>query len=343
MTNSSKSDKEPNVAVIIPNWNGMKWLPDCLRHLNQQSYTSYQVLMVDNASEDGSCEWVHKHYPETRIISLSENLGFAKAVNEGIRQTDTPYFALLNTDTRVDPDWLHYLVSKMQDANDDLGAVSPLMLSLTNPDMIDDAGDSFSWYGFATKVGHGSKRDSAKISPDIFSPSGGASLYRRSYVETCGLFDEVFFAYLEDVDLGLRGRLLGYHYELESKSVVYHQGHGSQMNRDLYLKLITQNRLLIFLKNIPLKLLLKNVGRIIYGQIYFLVANGKFIPVLRGYISFLTKIPHGLRMRRKYQPRITLSDKVIYNLLSDESPGDIFAHIKKIWKRGPTNPDRKSN
>ncbi|NND32187.1 MAG: glycosyltransferase family 2 protein [Saprospiraceae bacterium] len=333
MTNLSKPVQSPRVTVIIPNWNGMRWLPQCFIHLKKQTCQSFQIVVVDNASSDGSVKWILNKYPEVHLIKLKENLGFAHAVNMGIQASETPYVALLNTDTRVHSDWLKHLLRHMQNGDENLGAVSPLMLSMEDAAVIDDAGNSFSWYGMATKIGHGKRMDSTPIDIDIFSPSGGASLYRRSFFDHCGAFDAAFFAYLEDVDLGLRGRLFGYIYELETQAQVYHFGHGSEINRDRYIQLITQNRLLIFLKNIPTRLLIRNLGKIIYGQIYFLIANGRLLPVMKGYLSFLKRIPHIIRKRRECRPKIKLNNGEIEKLLLTEKPGSISYHLQKLWKR----------
>jgi GT2 family glycosyltransferase len=332
MEDLSKPSVDPRVTVVIPNWNGRKLLPVCLESLRQQSFKDFLVIVVDNASTDDSLSWIAAKYPEIAVIALPENLGFAAAVNIGIAQATTPCIALLNTDTKVDEDWLHYLVARMESSGEDLAAVSPLMLSMSDPSVIDDAGDSLSWYGEATKNGHGRAKETFALDKDIFSPSGGASLFRASFFEACGTFDKSFFAYLEDVDLGLRGRLYGYRYELDSKSIVYHQGHGSKIKRDLYIKLIIQNRLLIFIKNIPLRSLLKNLGRIIYGQLYFLLAYGKVLPSLRGYLGFIARTPEALRFRMSHRHKVKLSDDEINRLLSIEKPGLLRTHLRKLWK-----------
>jgi len=288
------------VSVVIPVWNSAKWLPGCLSSLAKQEFKDFSVILVDNGSEDGSLQEVDVYgLPDVTIVSFSENRGFAAAVNAGIRASSSPFIALLNVDVIVDPDWLQALVSVMEQCPQEVGALASAMLSMDNPILIDAAGDVFSWYGSATKRGHGRPLSEYGQQEEVASVCAGAALYRRNFFNKVGLFDEKFTSYLEDVDLCLRGRIFGFRYIYVPSAKVLHKGHGSGVAGDYYVFLLTRNRLLVFLKNIPLRLLCIHSARILYGQLYFFIVYRRFLATLKGYCSFLMLFPHVLRERKR--------------------------------------------
>lgn len=287
------------VSVVIPNFNGAGFLSLCLDALEAQTFRDFEVILVDNGSTDESPAIVRKGYPDVRLISLTSNTGFASAVNTGVRASHAKYVALLNNDTVVQPDWLGALVRALDRSAPDVGAVQSLMLQLDDPGLVDDAGDILSWTGAAQKLGHGEPCARFGQPREIFSPCAGAALYRRSFLEDVGGFDDTFFAYLEDIDLGLRGRLAGYRYLFEPSAEVHHKGQGSAMPRGRYVRLSTRNRLMIFGKCVPLLLLLKHGLQLFYGQVYFFVACRKPLDSLAGYAGLVRVLPHVLRERRR--------------------------------------------
>jgi len=289
----------PRVSVVIPNYDGAAWLPRCLAGLSAQDFRDFEIVLVDNGSRDESLRFVEEHHPAVRRIALGRNFGFAAAVNRGIAASRGVYVALLNNDTFVEPGFLTALVSALERSSEDTGAVQAKMLSMENPDRIDDAGDRLSWTGAAEKEGHGQPASEFTRAREIFSPSAGAALYRRSFLEEAGGFDEKFFAYLEDVDLGLRGRLLQYRYWFEPAARVLHQGHGTGIPRAAYVRLSTRNRLSIFAKNVPGSLLLKHLPSLLYGQLYFFIVYRRPLQSVAGLLSFLSCLPHVLRERRR--------------------------------------------
>lgn len=334
MTDFSRVKSRPTVSVVIPNWNGMRWLSDCLNAVTGQSYPPEEIILVDNASTDDSITFVREAFSQVSIIELDENFGFAGAVNAGIAKVESEFVALLNTDTIADRDWVRYLVEAFQNAPETVGAITPLMVSMQDQVRIDNAGDSFSWYGEATKIGHGASRDEAPLRSEVLSPSAGATMYRSSFLRDCAGFDDQFFAYLEDVDLGLRGRILGYQYWIEPKSVVLHYSHGSKIDYQFYIRLVTQNRLLLFVKNIPLSRLVKYAPKIIYGQIYYLLAFGHLQPFLAGYWGFIRRLPHALKQRRKIQRLRRIHPTQLDKLLSHSKPEPgIRHHLTKLIHR----------
>ncbi len=304
------------VTVIIPNWNTRHWLPGCLEGLRHQTFTDFQTILVDNGSSDDSLKFIRENYPEIKILTFAENRGFAAAVNAGIKASGSECVALLNVDTVPQPDWLCELVRVMDDSPSEVGCLAAKMLSMSDPTIVDDAGNTFSWYGSAHKRGNGEPADHYTEVEEVLSVSGGASLYRRIFFEDVGYFDETFESYLEDVDLGIRGRLRGYRCLFVPTAEVWHQWSGAGIPRPRYVLLSTRNRLAILLKNIPTSLLLKHSLTLLYGQIYFFLVYKKPFYSIAGFVSLLPRLPHILRSRRAIQQRRQISSQTLDLLLS---------------------------
>jgi GT2 family glycosyltransferase len=273
---------------------------------------------VDNGSTDDSLALVKQHYPEVEIITLPENRGFASAVNLGIQQSYSEYVVLLNVDTIPRPDWLANLVQTMDESPPEVGALASKMLSLGNPNLIDDAGDLLSWYGSAQKRGTGQPAQNYIKAEEVFSVCAGAALYRRSFLDDVGVFDQQFISYLEDIDIGLRGRLLGYRYLYVPTAEILHQSHGAGLARSRYVYLMTQNRLALLFKSIPTALLLKKATTLLFGQFYFLLVYKKPLHSLAGTLSFLRHLPYVLRQRREIQRRRKVSNQALEAMLASE-------------------------
>ncbi len=308
----------PKVIVVIPNWNTQRWLTGCLDGLQAQNYRDFRVIMVDNGSTDNSVAFVKQHYPEVEILTFAENRGFVPAVNAGIKQSHSEYVALLNVDTIPQPDWLSGLVETIEQSPPDVGCLASKMLSLDNPSLMDDAGNTFSWYGSARKRGQGEPAENYTRPEEIFSACGGAALYRRTFLEKAGGFDENFVSYLEDVDLGLRGQLLGYRCLYVPIAQVLHQWGGANIPRPRYVYLVTRNRLALLLKNIPLELLFKHARTLLFGQLYFFLVYKRPLHSLAGIISFLAALPRILHQRRLIQKRKKISNQALETMLSYE-------------------------
>ncbi len=307
------------VSIIIPNWNGKHWLDKCLGSLGKQNFTNFEIIIVDNGSTDGSIEYLNSYHKHVKLVQLMENTGFAFAANQGILASSSNYVALLNNDTEVSPNWLSALVNTLSNAPLDVAAVASKMLQLNKPALVDAAGDSLSWYGLATKNGHGEPAVDFCIQTEIFSPCAGAALYRKSFLDELSGFDNHFFAYLEDIDLGLRGRLAGYRYLFEPGAEVLHKGHGSSILPAKYVSLITRNRLLMLMGNLPIGLLAKNAPKLIYGQVYFFIAYRRPLASLKGYWSFLMSLSH-MKKKRKTCRKYALSAAQIDGLLDKNKP-----------------------
>jgi len=287
------------VTIIIPVWNSGEWLPSCLESLSRQLFQNFSIIIVDNGSVDGSVESVRTFsIPKLKIVSFAENRGFAAAVNEGIRMVTGKYVVLLNADIIAAPDWLAELVRVIEQCPESIGALASGMVKMDAPHLVDDAGDILSWYGSASKRGHGEPVTEYQQQEEVFSVCAGAGLYRKEFFAKVGLFDERFTNYLEDIDLCLRGRIMGYRYLYVPGAKVHHKGHSAGVAGSYYVFLMTRNRLMLFLKNIPCYLFFRHLHQIIYGQFYFFVVYRKPMASLRGYLSLLKKIKHIIYSRK---------------------------------------------
>ncbi len=244
------------VCVIVVNWNGVRHLVECLDSLLRQS-APCGVLVVDNNSSDGSVAMVRERYGgRVELIVNPQNWGYARALNIGIRATTDPFVIVLNNDTVADRDFVDRL-AKAALADQRVGMCAPKILSLSDPTLIDNAGQCL----YRDGIGRGRGRLQRDVGQydkpgEVLLPSGCAALLRRTMLEEIGGFDEDFFAYCDDTDLGLRGRLAGWKCVYEPSAVVYHKYSGSS---DAYspLKafLVERNRCWVALKCLPLPFL----------------------------------------------------------------------------------------
>jgi GT2 family glycosyltransferase len=306
----------PKVTIVIPNWNTQRWLDGCLGGLRAQSYRDFEIILVDSGSTDESVPYVRTHFPDVRVITLNQNRGFAAAVNAGIKAADSEYVVLLNVDTVPRPEWLASLIQAIEQSPPEVGCLASKMLSLTNPSLIDDAGDTFSWYGSARKRGQREPAVNYDQPTEVFSACAGAALYRRTFLEEVGLFDEGFTSYLEDVDLGFRGRLMGYRCLYVPTAEVLHQGQGAGTPRGHYVYLLTRNRLALLLKCVPTSLWFKHAYTLLFGQFYFFLVYKKPHRSVAGYYSLLRALPRILRQRQAIQQRRKISNQALESMLS---------------------------
>jgi GT2 family glycosyltransferase len=199
----------PRVTVVIPNWNGLRHLPECLGALEAQSFSDFEVIMVDNASSDGGVAWVREHHPEVRVLRRLDNGGFSRAVNEGVDAARGEYVALLNNDTAVDGGWLGALVAGL-DENRAYDLAASKMVLFYEPERLNAAGDVYVLWRLAGKNrGFGKPVSRYREMERVLGACAGAALYRRSLFGEVGRFDEDFFLMSEDTDFNLRCLIAG--------------------------------------------------------------------------------------------------------------------------------------
>lgn len=241
----------PDVTIIIPNINGKPFLEECFGSLLDQD-VDIKVIVIDNASTDGSADWIISNYPEFTVINNQKNMGFAFAVNQGIKISDTDYILLLNNDVVMAKNCISSLLQCIK-KDENYFAVASKMIDYHDRSVIDDAGDEYTIMGYTQKVGNGKSTSLYQDEREIFSACAGAAIYRRSVFDCIGYFDENFFAYMEDVDISYRAKIYGYKCFYCPNAVVYHMGSatsGSQYNA-FKIRLAARNNIYVPYKNMP--------------------------------------------------------------------------------------------
>lgn len=257
------------VSVVIPNFNGEQYIDECMTALRKQREQNFEVILVDNASEDNSIA-VFEAYNDLNIrtITLDENYGFSRAVNEGIKASEAEYVILLNNDTHVGKNFVGALVDAM-DEDDNIFSAQAHMLQYSDRTITDSAGDYFCAMGWGFSRGKDEKTGRFTEKTDVFSSCAGAAIYRKAIFEAIGYFDEVFFAYLEDMDIGYRARLHGYRNVFVPEAKVLHVGSGSSGSRynEFKTRLSARNSMLVMYKNFAGWQFLVNIPFVLAGII----------------------------------------------------------------------------
>ena len=254
-------------TVIIPNYNGIKFIENCMKSLEKETSVKYHICVVDNGSTDGSREWVEENCAYAEVISLGENTGFCGAVNAGIRACKTPYVILLNNDTEVEYGFVKALEEALESEEKSF-SVSAKMVDLYNKDILDGAGDLYCALGWAFARGKGKMvKGHYEAEDEIFSACGGAVIYKKEVLDKIGMFDENHFAYLEDCDLGYRAQIYGYRNFYTPKAVVYHAGSGvsGSKHNEFKVNLSSKNSIYVIYKNMPALQVILNLPFLIPG------------------------------------------------------------------------------
>jgi len=257
-------------TVVIPNYNGINYIEACMDSLFNSSVPA-EIIVVDNASSDGSRELLQEKYgnrEQVHLRFLEENTGFCHAVNVGITAAETDYVFLLNNDTVIGKDCIRELENQMA-LSQDIFSVGSKMINMHFPDKIDDAGDFYSALGWAFARGKDKSAAAYNQEGRIFAACGGGALYRKSIFEKIGMFDEAHFAYLEDMDIGYRANIHGYLNVYAPKAVVYHAGSGVSGSRHNRFKadLSARNSIYLIYKNMPFLQILVNLPFLAAGYL----------------------------------------------------------------------------
>lgn len=285
-------------SVVIPNYNGKEYLKACLDSLPKGE--SYEIIVVDNGSSDGSAAMVEQEFPGVCLIRNDCNEGFDAAVNAGIRKASAEYVILLNNDTTVDESFLQALVDGL-DRHPECFSASSCMVTMKDPEILDDTGDYYCVLGWAFTLKKGKKRSTRCREQKCFAACGGASIYRKKVFDRIGLFDENHFAYLEDIDIGFRAQIAGYRNIYIPEAVCRHVGSGFSGSRynSFKIKLSAQNSIYLIYKNMPLLMLLINLPFLLVGHLV------KFVFfLLKGHAGdYLAGIGKGFRLSFSRQGR----------------------------------------
>ena len=332
----TQHDREPLISVIVLNWNGLNLLDECFASLEAQTWRNKEFILVDNGSTDGSrdllVQWAER-LPNAQTVLLPTNTGFCKGNNLAFERCRGEWIALFNSDAIAEPQWLEELI-RYGDAANRVGMLASKILFQNPQHVIDKVGHLIYWDGqnrgrgtMETDVGQYDKPE------EILWPDACAALYHRKLFEETGGFDETFFAFGDDADLGMRARLLGWKAWYVPTAVVHHRHSASfGVYSPLKVMLIERNRFLLAVKNFPWPLLLQNpfwtlrrLGWNAYGVVTrkgsasrFLETNGWWQIVrnlLWSYLSAIKLLPEALRKRQIIRRTRRLTDSEMLGLL----------------------------
>jgi len=303
------------ISVIIPNWNGKHFLAECIDSLKEQTFRDFETILVDNGSTDGSAEFVEERYGKfVRIIRNKKNLGFTGGNNVGIEAARGEYIVLLNNDTWAPPTWLNELV-KATPLGPPIGMWASKVYSYYKRSQIEAVGELIYWDGLSRSRGqYEQERGQYEEMEEIFFPPGCGGMYRKVVFEEIGLFDEDFFAYGDDAEIGIRARLAGWKCVYVPKAVLYHKnsGTGGQYSpfKAFY---VERNRFWITIKYFPLPLLFLSLFFTFYR--FALQAYGALAH--RGAAGKFTK---------KYSPLRLMG--ILF-----KAYGSGFRYLPRMWKK----------
>ncbi|MBQ2665482.1 glycosyltransferase family 2 protein [Methanobrevibacter sp.] len=288
------------VSVVTPNYNGERFLKTYFESLNRDSECIGEVIIVDNGSTDNSKEYIKSRsfdFP-VRLIENKENVGFSPAVNQGINEAQYEYIFSLNNDTEVKKGSIKALVDLIS-SDDRIFSLQAKMLQYDNKELIDDVGDEYNLLAWTKKTGENHNSDEYIEVREIFSACAGAAMYKKSLLEEIGMFDDNFFAYMEDVDLAVRSKINGYMNLLCPQAVVYHIGSATSGSRhnDFKVRLAARNNVWVVYKNIPIPMKIVNFIFLFLGFLikYLFFLKKGFGPV------YLSGIREGLSSRSKIE------------------------------------------
>lgn len=323
----------PLVSVIVVNWNGLAYLPECLDSLAAQTYRALDIIVVDNGSTDGSVEYLRSQAAgRLELIESPTNLGFAGGNNLGIRAAKGAYVALLNNDAVAAPSWVEALVGAAE-SDPVVGMCASRIYVLSYPDLLDGAGLLVSGDGIGRARGRLEPGERYERGADVLLPSACAALYRRSMLDEIGLFDEDFFAYCEDTDLGLRARIGGWGCRYVPNAIArHHYSRSSAPYSSFKAFQVERNRAWVVIKCFPLGLAAASLGYSVVRyaiQLYAAAAGrggaGRLAAqqppwdlgaiVLRAWVAALVRLPEMLRRRRRILRSRKISRREIARLL----------------------------
>jgi GT2 family glycosyltransferase len=300
------------LTVAIATYNGRALLEVALASLAAQTFRDFRVLVVDDASSDDTVRWLRETWPEVALLAHDRNRGVTASLNTCLERPDTPLIGLFNNDVELDPHCLERLVLAL-DQHPEAGSAGGKLLDFARRELIDGAGDVFSWTAMGARRGHG-ERDTGQYDQPraIFGACGGAAVYRRSALQTVGMLDEDFFAFYEDVDWSLRAQLAGLGCRYVPSAVVYHMG-SATIGRglsDFTRYHLWRNTLWIIAKDLPPSALLRHAPQLAFGQgvnLAVAIRDRKLGIWLRVWRDALRGLPRVLHKRRDVQARRRVS------------------------------------
>jgi len=291
-----------SASVIVLNLNGKHLLEECLRGLKEQTHPDFETIVVDNASTDGSAEYLAREHPGVKLVRLAENRGFAGGNAQGLKSAEGRYVALLNNDAVPDAGWLAELTGAME-ADRTVGICASRVVLYHRPEIMDSAGEDCVTSGHGVRRGSGEPAARHAEKRHVFGACAAAALYRREMIDEIGFLDRDFFFNCEDTDLNFRAQLAGWKCLYVPSAVVRHRvGATLAGMRDLAVYHSSRNGEFVWVKNMPAPLMLRFLHHKLIQEAaslaYHCVARGGLRPYLRGKLDAL-KALHGLMRKRR--------------------------------------------
>jgi GT2 family glycosyltransferase len=317
----------PTVSVVIPTWNGRAWLDVVLGSLERQTLAPLEVVVVDNGSTDGTVAWLAERWPAATVVALGSNVGFAAGTNRGIERARGEVIVLVNNDVELDPGFLAELVAALE-ASPRAASAAAKMLRYHDRGVIDATGDTLRWSGIALQRGQNEADRGQYDAPGpVFSACAGAAAYRRAAFDEVGLFDEAFFAYLEDVDWGFRAQLAGRECVYVPTAIAYHVG-GASTRREgrpdpFFYGLPRRNNVWMVLKNYPASALALYAPLLLVnhaGLVYVAVRDGMARAHFAALWAAARGLPRVLRQRREIQGGRRVGRRELERLVTRRRP-----------------------
>jgi GT2 family glycosyltransferase len=297
----------PIIDIIVPNWNGRNWLEPCLTSLLNQTFRDFRIILVDNASTDGSVEYVNTRFPSVEVVELQKNTGFAGGINAGIMCSSAPYICWFNNDAEAAPDFLEKLLLSLQPLEPEGFAMAAPRITLRDrPNTLNSAGIFIGPDGLARERGFLRPDTNPYDKPvEVFGPAGAAAFFKREVFERVGVLDEDYFMYGDEDDISYRAQLAGYRCLYVPEAQAMHAVSGSAATiRPRAVHLACCNSLLTIFKNMPAPLLLLYLPLIIAGQFYQLIKFGRrgmWRSAIAGKLEALRLLPKNVHKRRAAQ------------------------------------------
>lgn len=319
------------VTFIIVNFNGKAFIESCLDSIKRQTFSDFEIVVVDNGSHDGSVEFLQQKYPSVTLIALEKNLGFTGGNNAGLKKAHGKYIALINNDIVLDENWLSSMINGIE-TQSDLGLCSSKII-IAGTDKIDSVGDNFTSAFTGTKIG---EYQPERIFGQSFYVNGAcaaAALYKREMIDVIGFFNDMFFLNHEDTDLNMRAWLAGYRCKFIPGAVAYHD-----VNRtigtlsDVSVYYFSRNNVWVYLINVPFYFMVTNCfQRLFYeicSAIYFCIVHRKYKPYLKGKFDAVLSLKKIFKTRKNIQKLIKISNSQIRGEMIS-----IFSYICKKKRR----------
>jgi GT2 family glycosyltransferase len=307
------------VSIIVVNWNRRGLLNDCLGSLSRQSYSNYEIILVDNGSSDESVRFVKESFPLVKVVELRENKGFSGGNSAGFKIANGEFIALVNNDVRAEPDWLEQILQPML-GNPEVGICASKLI-IDGTEAIDSAGDGLNTGGVGFNRGLKIDRKHFSISEFIFGACGAAALYRRSMLQEIGFFDDEFFLYDEDIDLNFRAQLAGWKCRYVPDAVAHHRGNAtSERLSELHVYYHTRNLEFVWIKNTPARLMIRFFHHKLIHELaafgYLCLRHGKWHAYFRAKQDALRMLPLMWKKRKMIQSRSRVSSFYLRSMMT---------------------------